>query len=198
MKSQKLEVANLISIGVFTAIYFVLVAIATFGSALILPGFSNILLPAISALISGTIYMLMVAKIQKFGGITIMGIVMGVFFFISGHFIISFAANIICGIVADIIGKTVQYKNKVVILISYVIFSYGLTGPIIPLWFMKDAYVENLTARGKDTIYIENLFANINMGTFWICIAAILICAVAGGMFGQKMLKKHFEKVGIV
>ena len=26
----------------------------------------------------------------------------------------------------------------------------------------------------------------------------ILICALVGGFFGQKMLKKHFEKAGIV
>ena len=195
---KKLEIADLISIGVFTAIYFVLVTIATFGCALIIPGFSNILLPAVSALISGAVYMLMVAKVQKFGGITVMGVVMGLFFFTSGHFVISFAMNIICGILADLIGKAVKYKKKIVILISYIVFSYGLTGPILPLWFMKDAYVANLEGRGKDAAYIENLFANINMRTFVISMVAILVCAVVGGIFGQKMLKKHFEKAGIV
>ena len=165
--NNKLTIPDLISIGVFTAIYFVLVTIATFASALLLPGVSNIFLPAIAALISGSVYMLLAAKLQKFGGITIMGLVMGLFFFVSGHFVLSFAANI-------------------------------LTGPILPLWFMKDAYVVALQARGKDAAYIDALFAPINTGTFIVCLVSILVCAVIGGLFGQKMIKKHFAKAGIV
>ena len=92
-KSNKLTVPDLISVGVFTALYFVLVTVATFACAL-LPGVGNILLPAVAALISGSVYMLPAAKLQKFGGITIMGLVMGLFFFVSGHFVLSFAANI--------------------------------------------------------------------------------------------------------
>lgn len=65
---NKLSVPDLISIGVFTALYFVLVTIATFGSAAIAPGFNNVILPAACALISGCVYMLLAAKLQKFGG----------------------------------------------------------------------------------------------------------------------------------
>lgn len=197
-KRKKLTVTDFISIGVYTAIYFVLVTIATFLSALIIPGFSYVLLPAVSALISGCVYMLLAAKLQKFGGITIMGLVMGLFFFASGHFILSFAANVVCGIEADLAAGIGGYKSKKWILFSYVIFSYGLTGPVLPMWFMKEAYVANLEARGKDAAYIDGVFANINTGTFILAIAAILICSILGGLFGQRMLKKHFQKAGIV
>ena len=160
--TNKLTVPDLISTGVFTALYFVLVAVATFSSVVIFPGFNNVVLPAFCALISGSVYMLLVAKVQKFGAISIMGIVMGVFFMTSGHFIVSFAANIVMGIVADFVAKAGDYKSKNGILASYVIFSYGLFGPVLPMWFMKDAYVANLEARGKDASYISDLFANIN------------------------------------
>lgn len=194
---KKLTIPDLISIGVFTAIYFVLVTIATFACAL-LPGVGNIMLPSVAALISGSVYMLMASKLQKFGGISIMGLVMGLFFFVSGHFVLSFAANIICGLLADWAAARGEYRSKELLLASYVIFSYGLTGPILPLWFMKDAYIANLQGRGKDAVYIDTLFGPINNGSFVICIAAILICALIGGIFGQKMMKKHFEKAGIV
>lgn len=196
--TNKLTVPDLISIGVFTALYFVLVTIATFSSAVIFPGFNNVVLPAFCALISGCVYMLLAAKLQKFGGIAVMGIVMGLFFMTSGHFIISFAGNIVMGIVADLVAKAGNYKSKKGLLASYVLFSYGLFGPVIPMWFMKDAYVANLEARGKEAAYIEELFANINMGTFAIAVIATLICALIGGWFGQKMIKKHFVKAGIV
>lgn len=54
---------------------------------------------------------------------------------------------------ADLIAKAGKYSSKIGILISYVVFSYGLTGPILPLWFMKDA------------AYIDGVFANINTST---------------------------------
>ena len=197
-KTNKLTVPDLISIGVFTALYFVLVTIATFASVAIFPGFNNVVLPAFCALISGCVYTLLVVKLQKFGGISVMGIVMGLFFMISGHFIISFAANIVMGIVADCVAKVGKYKSKKWIILSYVLFSYGLFGPVMPMWFMKDAYVANLVARGKDAVYIAELFANINMVTFVLAVVATLICALVGGWFGMKMIKKHFVKAGIV
>ena len=196
--TNKLTVPDLISIGVFAARYFVLGAVATFSSVLIFPGFNNVVLPAFCALISGSVYMLMVAKVQKFGAISVMGIVMGLFFMTSGHFIVSFAANIVMGILADFVAKLGSYKSKKGILASYVIFCYGLFGPVFPMWFMKDAYVVALQARGKDAAYIDALFAPINTGTFIVCLVSILVCAVIGGLFGQKMIKKHFAKAGIV
>lgn len=196
--TNKLTVPDLISTGVFTALYFVLVAVATFSSVVIFPGFNNVVLPAFCALISGSVYMLLVAKVQKFGAISIMGIVMGLFFMTSGHFFVSFAANIVMGIVADFVAKAGDYKSKKGILASYVLFSYGLFGPVLPMWFMKDAYVANLEARGKDASYISELFANMNHATFAIAVAATLVCALIGGWFGQRMIKKHFVKAGIV
>lgn len=194
--TNRLTVPDFITIGVFTAIYFLLVTVATFTCAL-LPGIGNILLPAVAALISGSVYMLLSAKLKKFGGISIMGLVMGLFFFVSGHFILSFVADIACGTVADLIATGTRFSKRG-LLASYVVFSYGLTGPILPLWFMKDAYISNLLARGKDTAYISTLFGPINNGSFIICMLAILVCALTGGLFGQKMMKKHFKKAGII
>ena len=191
MKENKLMIQDLISIGVFTAIYFVLVTIATFATSAIIPGLSYVLIPAVSALISGCVYILLVVKIQKFGAITIMGLVMSIFFFSSGHFILSFVTNIVFAIIADLIGYISKYKNKAMILLSYIVFSYGLMGPVLPMWFLKDQYVSNLVARGKDAVYIERLFEYINMGTFRLCIVAILIGAIIGGLFGIKMIKKQ-------
>ena len=128
MKENKLMIQDLISIGVFTAIYFVLVTIATFATS---------------------------------ASITIMGLVMSIFFFSSGHFILSFVTNIVFAIIADLIGYISKYKNKAMILLSYIVFSYGLMGPVLPIWFLKDQYESNLVARGKDAVYIERLFEYI-------------------------------------
>lgn len=193
-----LSIPDLITIGVFTAIYFALVAACTFVSAIIFAGFGSILLPALCALASGCVYMLLVSRLGKFGGITVMGLVMGLFFLVSGHFVLAFLANIICAAAADLIASMGRYRSRIGILVSYVVFSYGLTGPILPLWFMKDAYVASLEAKGKDAAYIDGVFAQVNTGSFWLAMAAILVCALIGGWFGQRMMRKHFAKAGII
>ena len=197
-KSRHLTIPDLITIGVFTALYFVLVAVATLFSSVALMGFGMILLPAVAALICGCVYMLLVAKVGKFGAISVMGIVVGLFLFVSGHFILSLAASIVFPVIADAIARAGDYRSKTGILASYVVFCYGLTGPILPLWFMKDAYVASLQARGKDSSYIAGVFAHVNTGTFFIAMIVVLVCALLGGWFGQRMLKKHFAKTGII
>ncbi|TPF86603.1 hypothetical protein BW13_03600 [Bifidobacterium sp. UTCIF-37] len=194
---RRLATADLITIGVFSALYFVMVCVATLVSTLFTGGFGSIFLPAIAALISGPVFMLLDARLRKFGGITVMGLVIGLFLFVSGHFALSFVASIVFPLAADLIARAGAYRNKVLLLVSYVVFSYGLTGPILPLWFMRDAYVASLEARGKDAAYIDGVFANINMGTFVLAMVAILVCALIGGWFGQRLMRKHFVKAGI-
>ena len=122
-KSGKLEVSDLITIGVFAALYFVMVCIATLVSTLFTSGFGSIFLPAITALISGCVYMLLAARLGKFGGITVMGVIIGLFLFISGHFVLSFIASIVFPVAADLIARAGKYKSKALLLVSYVVFS---------------------------------------------------------------------------
>ena len=173
-KSRHLTIPDLITIGVFTALYFVLVAVATLFSSVALMGFGMILLPAVAALICGCVYMLLVAKVGKFGAISVMGIVVGLFLFVSGHFILSLAASIVFPVIADAIARAGDYRSKTGILASYVVFCYGLTGPILPLWFMKDAYVASLQARG--TCQYRHVFHCHDSGT-GMCVARRLVWA---------------------
>lgn len=196
-KPGRLTVPDLISIGVFTALYFVCVAVATLISTLV-AGAGTIFLPAVAALICGVVYMLAVARVGKFGAITVMGVVIGLFLFVSGHFVLSFVASLVFPLAADLIARAGRYKSRAGILASYVVFCYGLTGPILPLWFMKDAYVASLQARGKDAAYIDALFSQISTGSFFLAMGAILLCALVGGWFGQRILRKHFAKAGVI
>ncbi|MBS7578246.1 MULTISPECIES: MptD family putative ECF transporter S component [unclassified Enterococcus] len=193
MTNNKLKTKDLISIGIYTALYFICVGIGTLLANILIPVFSSILIPGIVGLISAPIYLLVCSKIPRFGAITIMGLIMGLFFLISGHFALSFIPYVICGIIADCIQNFTGNRQKnATKIISYIIFTFGCTGPLLPLWFMKQAYIDSLVSRGKDTAYINDVFQSITPATFWICIIATIVLSLIGASIGIKIINKHF------
>lgn len=197
-KNKIIHISDLISIGIYSALYFILVGVAEMLVVVIVPGYSYSYSPAMSALMTGAVFMLMVAKVPKFGAITIMGSVLGLFFFLSGLFPFALVPSVISAVLADVVAYLFKYKSKIGLLLSYVIFSFNTTGPIIQLLFSPDSYVANLKERGKDASYIQNVFESISNYTGTLAFVLLIIAAIIGGLFGQKMLKKHFVKAGIV
>lgn len=197
-KKKNIQMKDLISIGVYTAIYFIICAISAALTIFIIPGYSYAFIPVISALLSGTIYMLMVAKVPKFGAISIMGSIMGIFFFIIGRFPGATVIAIIVSILADLIAYAFKYRHKLGILFSYIVFSFSLIGPVVPMLFFPTFYMEQLTEQGRDMNYIEGVFSSVSEYTMIILTVLIIVMSVIGGVFGQRMMKKHFEKAGIV
>ena len=94
---------DLIHVGIFTAIYFVVVfAVACLG-------FIPILMAAICGiipLIAGIPYMLFLTRARKFGMITILGLLTGIIMFITGMGYFSIATGLVFGLIADLIWKS--------------------------------------------------------------------------------------------
>ncbi|MBP1046098.1 MptD family putative ECF transporter S component [Enterococcus sp. BWM-S5] len=192
---KKLKIQDVISVGIYTTIYFLIVFLCMMGLRFTIPAFNSILIPGVTALFAGIVYLLMLNRVPRFGAITIMGSVMGLFFLVSGHFPLSFVPNIICAVLADLIQYKTAINKKLRTYLSYIVFSYGLTGPVLPLWFMKNAYVDSLVARGKDAAYIESVFAPVTTFSFYLCIFSVIIGGIAGMMLGRTLYNKHFSKV---
>ena len=93
---------DLINIGIFTAIYFVVVfAVACLG-------FVPILMAAICGiipLIAGIPYLLFLTRARKFGMITILGLLTGIIMFITGMGYFSIATGLICGVRRDVMAQ---------------------------------------------------------------------------------------------
>jgi energy-coupling factor transport system substrate-specific component len=190
---KKLKVQDLIAIGIYTAIYFLLMSVCLLILRFVIPGFHNLFIPAVSALFSGVIYLILLNKVPKFGAITIMGTVVGLFFLISGHFPLAFLPNMLCALAADLILYRTKLAAQVKVMVSYIVFSFGLMGPILPLWLMKNAYIDSLIARGKDEAYINGVFAHTTTAMFVFCAVAVLIGAIVGLFIGSRLYDKHFR-----
>lgn len=200
LKSNKksIQMKDLISIGVYSAIYFILVGLAATFTVLIIPGYSYAFIPVASALVTGTIFMLLVAKVPRFGAITIMGSIMGIFFFIVGRFPGATLVALLFALLADLIAFAFKYKSKIGLLISYIVFSFSLVGPVIPMFLFPNFYMDQLVDQGRDANYIEGVFSTVSEYTTIILVVLIVLMAIIGGLFGQRMMKKHFEKAGII
>ncbi|RBP97957.1 ABC transporter permease [Bifidobacterium aemilianum] len=195
---KALKTKDLVNIGIYTALYFVCMGLAegltTLVTGLVLPGYASILVPCMVGLFAGPVYMLLCQKVPKFGAISILGTVMGLFFLVSGHFALSFFPYIICGVLADLLQTVVgKSRSTPMLYLSYLVLTFGATGPVLPLWFMKGAYVASLQKRGKDGTYINNLFAHIDS----ITLLALLVFTLAGGLIGayigKRLVDKHFK-----
>ena len=66
------------------------------------------------------------------------------------------------------------------------------------LWFDRDAYVQYLVEKGTEQTYMDTMVSTAQNWMLPVMIIGVLICAAISGLVGQKLLKKHFEKAGVV
>ncbi len=189
MGKDRLQTKDLITVGIFTAFYFVMFfAVGMLGH---IP-FVYVLLPFLLPMICGIPFMLFLTKVKNFGMVTIMGATCGALMLLTGHTFVPLLTGFLFGLLADLIIKAGGYQSKKLSIISYGVFSLWLLGMLVPLWVMKDAY---------DNMGIAVLNAlNTSFGAV-IIIAGIGIAAflggIAGAFLGFYMLKKHFKRAGI-
>lgn len=195
---MKYKVKDLIQLGIFAALYFIMVGISGLICILIFPGYSFLYIPVIAALLSGTIYMLTAVKIQQFGAITFLALIMGLFFFFSGLFPSALLPAVGFGLLADVIAYLFKYKHRGGLLASYIVFSFSNFGPILPLLFNPDEYVDQLLVRGKDQSYINHIFSLLFENAWLVVFVGTIVAAILGGLFGLRMLNKHFKKAGVI
>ena len=195
--NNSLQTKDYISIGVFSLIYFV-IAFGIGGIAQMTP-VTFPLMPMIVALFAGSIFMLYTAKIPKKGAVSILGILAGILLFITGMFWMMSAFFILLGFIADYIISSGDFKSFRRNLTAYCIFAIAPMGAYIPMVVMPVQFDKFMQRKGN-----FSSFAGVikSIGFNWWAIPAMIlgtvICGAIGGFVGKKLLRKHFEKAGIV
>lgn len=194
MSKKKLDVKDLINIGIFTAIYYILLVAAGFLGYI--PIFS-VLFPLVVALLCGIPFVLFLTKTKTFGMITIMGVLLGILTFAFGQGWYSIVTGLLCGLLADLICKAGEYKSWKYMVVCFCMFSQWVIGSMLPMWIMKDSYFEMMRDM-QGAAFAESLESLI---TGWMLVLLIILTAVAaviGAYLGKAVLKKHFVRAGIV
>lgn len=195
---KKLQVKDMMLTGAFTALYILCVGLGVLVGSFFDRAGNMMYAPVFAAVFGGTVYMLLQSKVRKFGAISLMGIVMGGFFLLSGHFFIAFLPGLIFGVLADWIAGLGSYENRALSLLSFIIFSFVNSGPIILMWLARQTYIDSLLARGKTQEYINRILLPLDFSTIVGFLGLIILGGLVGGLFGQYLVKKHFVKAGLV
>ena len=105
---NRLTAKDLINAGIYTAIYLVIFFAVGMMNAI------PILYPAIYLaipIVTGIPFMLFLTKTEKFGMVTIMAIIIGIFWYLMGYTWLALVGYIPFGIISDLIMKSGGFKN---------------------------------------------------------------------------------------
>ena len=189
---NKLNGRDLINIGIYAAIYFVIVmALAMTG---LIPIFL-ILLSSMVGIIGGIPFMLFLTKVKKPGMILIMSLIMGILMFVTGMTWMPIPFSIVTGIIAELVYRNGGYKSMRSAILTTGLFSLWACGNYLPLFLQKAQYFADRTRFGQD--YIDAVAKLTPNWMFFVLLIATFACGVIGGLIGKALLKKHFERAGI-
>ncbi|MEM8860017.1 MAG: MptD family putative ECF transporter S component, partial [Chloroflexota bacterium] len=186
---NKLKTRDLITIGIFTAIYLIVYIILS--SVLFTPTLFIAMMP-IGALLMAPVYLLFIARTQKLWAITIMGFICAflVGFLVYGSIPIALAmlAFVLLAEGAAYMGN---YKSFVWNMVSYTLISVGWISVQGGNWFAKEWIRELTINSGYSAEYADGVLAFATPLNLVILIVATATAAVISSFIAQRMLKKH-------
>ena len=196
MNNNKLKVKDFITVGIFTAILFVVefaCGMLGFFHPYIVASYV-IMIPLVGCIPM----MLFYTKVEKFGMITIMSILMAIIMFVTGMGYLGAPLIIGAGVLADLIAMSGKYKSFKKTVLSNGVFSLWICANYLPVVITAKSYREGLLESGYSQEYCDNLFRAINFKTIGVLLILCFVFGCVGAFLGKAVVKKHFEKAGIV
>lgn len=192
---KSLTIKDLVTTGIFSAIFLVFTMI---GGIFFAPNpVLTFYMPMGAALLCGPVYLLMIAKVQKRWRVTILVIIMGIIWFVTGmHWAFSLG-YIGMGIIADLVAGAGDYRNKAVNLLSYMLMSLGGVYTYVVFFIDPQGWASTMLENGTEQSYIDTMSASAPSWLLAVIMIGTLAIAAFSGWIGGKLLKKQFEKAGI-
>ena len=195
MEIEKLKIKDLVTIGVFTVIYFVLMFLS------VMIGMVPILYlayPAVAGIITGIVIMLFMAKVQKLWGLFILGLICSFIVIAMGNTYIILIHALISMVIAEFVRKIGGYKSFKYNMLSFTIFNTWICGFLMQILLAKDKVIEMAETKGMGYDYIMKLIALLNFRNMIFVYIGAIVGGIIGAYIGKVFLKKHFEKAGII
>lgn len=195
IKKQKLTVKELITVGIFSAIIFICIALSG-GPFAMFPALT-FYYPVGGSLLAGPVYLLLIAKVPKSGPIFIAGLLMAIFCYVTGMHIGMTVGYLAGSALADLVAWIGCYKSIKINILSYIVFCLGGTGSYIAYFINPEVWVRRMLEKGTPQEYLNTMAATVNRWILITMLAGTVLVALFSGFVGSKLLKKQFEKAGI-
>ena len=183
---------DLINIGIYSAIYFVIVM--AFAMTGLIP-IMLILLSSMIAIVGGIPFMLFLTKVKKSGMILIMSLIMGILMFVTGMTWMPIPFAAVTGILSELAYRGGGYKSIKSAVLTCGIFPLWAVGNYLPLFLQREQYFADRTSYGQE--YIDSVMNFTSNWMFFVLVIMTFVCGIIGGLIGKVLLKKHFKKAGI-
>ena len=197
IKNEKLGARDFITIGIFAAIMLVIFFVIGGAAGMTLVGtVANV---PITAFFTSIAYMLLVSKVRKKGTFLIMGTIAALPGLMAAN-AIGVVASIAGWIIAESVASFNHYKNKKVLIFSYVLgctlHSAGFT---LPMYLSNAQYLIDR----QEILHLtdEALAMYLKMFTwpmYFGMVALTVLTSFLGALISTRILKRHFEKAGLL
>ena len=193
MKDNKLKIKDLVTIGVFTVIYFVFMfGVGMMGVIPIL----FLIYPTILGIVTGTIIMLFMVKVQKPWSLFILGMLSPLIMFLVGHTYVLVLHALVVMFIAEMIRRVGNYKSLKFNMIAFAVFNTWICGSLMQMLWAREKYIELSMMMGKE--YVDAMISLITYPHMALVYAGALVGGLVGAYIGKNLLRKHFTKAGIV
>jgi len=193
MKENRLKIKDLVTIGVFAVIYFVVMfSVGMIGLIPIL----FLVYPTILGIVSGTIVMLFMAKVQKPWALFILGMLSPLIMFVGGHTYALVVHAFVVMLIAEMIRRIGNYNSFKYNLLAFAVFNTWICGSLMQMLWARQKYIEVSMMMGKE--YVDALIKLITYPHMALVYTGAIVGGVIGAFIGKALLKKHFMKAGIV
>lgn len=192
--NQSLKTKDLVTIGVFAVIYFVgMYAVGMMGMVPIL----FLFWPFVNGLIMSVPVMLFLAKVPKPWALFIFTMIAPTLMFLMGHTYITFVHGLIIAFLAEMVRRQMGYKTIKGNIMGTAVFSMWACGSMTQIFFVKEQYLD-MTTKMMGADYAAKLSELVTWPNMALVYVGALIGGILGAIIGHHMLKKHFEKAGII
>ena len=192
---EKLGVKDFINVGLFSVIYFVMFTIS--GILGYIP-LCVVILPLIAGVLGGIPFVLFTLKEQKFGAVTLMGLITWFLTFLVGQTWMSILFGLVFGFLGDLIMKSGNYKSWKKNVLGYSVFTLWTVGTMLPMWIMRETFFAGYRENGGTDAYIDAVMKLTPNYMILVVIITALVGGFLGASLGKAVLKKHFHRAGIV
>lgn len=186
---MKLNVRDLINIGLFSVLTFILIYITQFIGLIpyMIP-----FIPFFCGLISGPINLLFGKKIYKSGMFFIHQLLISIGFLITGHCIFSLAGGLLSGVIGEFLLKE-NYNNKESISLAFYGMDLIFMGNLLPIYLNRSGYMEILIDKGYSIEFIKDVSKFL---PDWSMLPVFLL-GIGGIHLGLNLGKKIVKKISI-